>query len=79
MGGASGHEEDAATRPGRRWQKPRTRGGLGSGMGGGTGAQEYATCWHGLLAISHLNNSFAYSKLNEHIINDIISFSLQYF
>ena len=30
----------------------------------------------GLLAISHLNNSFAYSKLNEQIIIDINSFSL---
>ena len=30
----------------------------------------------GLLAISHLNNSFVYSKLNEHIIIDINSLSL---
>ena len=30
----------------------------------------------GLLAISHLNNSFVYSKLNEHNIIDINSLSL---
>ena len=32
--------------------------------------------YEGLLAISHLNNSFVYSKLNEHNIIDINSLSL---
>ena len=49
----------------------------GGSLGGGRGGQRPTLGWEvlygGLLAISHLNNLFEYSKLNEHIIVDINS------
>ena len=53
-------------------------GGSGGGeAGGGYGLQwaQEESVW-GVLAISHLNISFAYSKLNKHIIIYITSSSL---
>ena len=51
--------------------------GEGGPLGGGRGGQRPTLGWEdlygGLLAISHLNNLFEYSKLNEHIIIDINS------
>ena len=46
---------------------------LGRGQGGQRATLGWGDLYGGLLAISHLNNSFVYSKLNEHIIIDINS------
>ena len=49
---------------------------LGRGQGGQRATLGWGDLYGGLLAISHLNNSFVYSKLNEHNIIDINSLSL---